>query len=114
MTAPTPSFVYDALGKPRLPTKDQIVSDTVDSIVARFNLRYNEQKWLNATDQLIADNPQALNRFLEGDITVFSSTQFANLGGFEALAKFDNRDAVIEDLRQSTMVRKSARGSSTE
>jgi hypothetical protein len=105
--APTPSFVYDALGKRRLPSKDQIVNDTVDSIAARFNLRYNEQKWLNATAQLIADDPLALKRFLEGDITLFSSTQFVNLGGFEALAKFESRDAVFEDLRQSTMVRQS-------
>jgi hypothetical protein len=79
----------------------------VDSIAARFNLRYNEQKWLNATAQLIADDPQSLKRFIDGDITVFSSTQFANLGGFEALARFDNRNAVFEDLRQSTMVRQS-------
>jgi type I restriction enzyme R subunit len=105
--APTPSFVYDALGKRPLPTKDQIVNDTVDSIAARFNLRYNEQKWLSATAQLIADDPLALKRFIDGDITVFSSTQFANLGGFEALARFDTRDAVFEDLRQSTMVRQS-------
>jgi hypothetical protein len=105
--APTPSFVYDALGKRPLPTKDQIVNDTVDSIAARFNLRYNEQKWLSATAQLVADDPVALKRFLAGDITLFSSTQFVNLGGFEALAKFESRDAVFEDLRQSTMVRQS-------
>jgi type I restriction enzyme R subunit len=105
--APTPSFVYDALGKRPLPTKDQIVNDTVDSIAARFNLRYNEQKWLSATAQLVADDPVALKRFLAGDITLFSSTQFVNLGGFEALAKFEGRDVVFEDLRQSTMVRQS-------
>jgi type I restriction enzyme R subunit len=105
--APTSGFVYDALGKRRLPTKDQIVNDTVDSIAARFNLRYNEQKWLSATAQLIADDPQALKRFIEGDITLFSSTQFVNLGGYEALAKFESRDAAFEDLRQSTMVRQS-------
>ncbi|MBI3811824.1 MAG: DEAD/DEAH box helicase family protein, partial [Nitrospirae bacterium] len=38
--APTPAFVYNALGKRPLPTKDKVVSDTVDSIAARFNLRY--------------------------------------------------------------------------
>ena len=48
--APTPAFVYNAVGKKPLPTKDDIVSDTVDSIAARFNLRYHEQKWLDATD----------------------------------------------------------------
>jgi hypothetical protein len=31
--APTPAFVYNVLGKRPLPTKDQIVADTVDSIV---------------------------------------------------------------------------------
>ncbi|MHC2367416.1 type I restriction enzyme R subunit [Bradyrhizobium diazoefficiens] len=49
--APTPAFVYNAVGKKPLPTKDDIVKDTVDSIAARFNLRYNEQKWLDATTQ---------------------------------------------------------------
>ena len=55
--APTPAFVYNALGKKPLPTREAIVADTVDSIAARFNLRYNEQKWLDATAQLLADDP---------------------------------------------------------
>ena len=60
--APTPAFVYNAVGKKPLPTKDDIVVDTVDSIAARFNLRYHEQKWLDATTQLLADDPQALQQ----------------------------------------------------
>jgi len=103
--APTPTFVYGALGKRPIPTKDQVVSDTVDSIAARFNLRYNEQKWLNATAQLIADDPQALKRFLDGDVTLFVSNQFNQLGGLAALAKVRERDEVFEALRQSTLVR---------
>ena len=35
--APTPAFVYNAVGKKPLPTKDDIVSDTVDSIASQFN-----------------------------------------------------------------------------
>ena len=59
--APTPAFVYNAVGKKPLPTKDAIVADTVDSIAARFNLqKYNEQKWLDATTQLLADDPPSL------------------------------------------------------
>lgn len=42
--APTPAFVYSALGKRPLPTKDKVVDDTVDSIAARFNLRYRDAK----------------------------------------------------------------------
>lgn len=103
--APPPTFVYGALGKRPIPTKDQVVSDTVDSIAARFNLRYNEQKWLNATAQLIADDPQKLKRFVDGDITIFDSSQFNQLGGLPVLAEFRERDDVFEALRQSSLVR---------
>jgi len=105
--APTPAFVYNAVGKKPLPTKDAIVIDTVDSIAARFNLRYNEQKWLDATTQLLADDPEALRKFVEGDMTLFTSSQFNQLGGVSALAKFEAREDVFEALRQSMLVRQS-------
>jgi type I restriction enzyme, R subunit len=105
--APTPAFVYNAVGKKPLPTKDAIVSDTVDSIAARFNLRYNEQKWLDATTQLLADDPPSLHKFMAGDMTLFSASQFNRLGGMRALAQFDERDQVFEALRQSLLVRQS-------
>ena len=105
--APTPTFVYGALGKKPLPTKDQVVADTVDSIAARFNLRYKEQKWLNATAQLIADDPQSLKRFVGGDMRVFDSSRFNQLGGLAALVQFADHEAVFEALRQSTLVRQS-------
>jgi len=105
--APTPAFVYNAVGKKPLPTKDAIVIDTVDSIAAQFNLRYSEQKWLDATTQLVADDPQALERFMSGDVTLFNSSQFNKLGGVQALAQFEKRDDVFESLRQSMLVRQS-------
>ncbi len=105
--APTPAFVYNAVGKRPLPTKDEIVSDTVDSIAARFNLRYNEQKWLDATTQLLADDPQALTKFIAGDMTLFSASQFNRLGGISALSRFEARDEVFDALRQSILVRQS-------
>jgi type I restriction enzyme R subunit len=107
LPAPTSTFVYGALGKRAIPSKDQFVSDTVDSIAARFNLRYNEQKWLNATAQLITDDAEARKRFVEGDLTVFSSSQFNQLGGFPALTQFHERDQVFEALRESALVRNS-------
>jgi type I restriction enzyme R subunit len=105
--APTPAFVYNAVGKKPLPTKDEIVSDTVDSIAARFNLRYNEQKWLDATTQLLAADPQALTKFISGDMTLFDASQFNRLGGISALSRFDARDEVFDALRQSMLVRQS-------
>ncbi|MEK7717549.1 MAG: DEAD/DEAH box helicase family protein, partial [Pseudomonadota bacterium] len=51
--ATTPAFVYNAVGRKPLPTREKIVTDTVDSIAARFNLRYSEQKFVDATAQLL-------------------------------------------------------------
>jgi superfamily II DNA or RNA helicase len=103
--APASTFVYGALGKRPIPSKDRVVSDTVDSIAARFNLRYSEQKWLDATARLVADDPEVRERFVHGDMTVFASSQFNQLGGFSALTQFHERDQVFEALRQSPLVR---------
>lgn len=105
--ATTPAFVYNAVGRKPLPTSDEIVADTVDSIAARFNLRYNEQKWVEATTQLLVADPRALRQFMQGDMTIFTAGQFIQLGGISALIQFERREQVFEALRQSTLVRQS-------
>jgi hypothetical protein len=110
--ASTPAFVYNAVGRKPLPTRDAIVSDAVDSIAARFNLRYNEQKWLDATAQLIAEDSSSLRKFMVGDMTIFNASQFNRLGGITALSRFDARENVFEALRQSSLVRQSLLASS--
>lgn len=103
--APTPAFVYNALSKRPLPTKDKVVADTVDSIAARFNLRYGDQKWLNATAELVSEDSQALSDFLAGRYNrLFERSQFRTLGGLPVLARFLERDQVFESLRQSSLV----------
>jgi type I restriction enzyme R subunit len=111
---PTPAFVYNAVGKKPLPSKDEIISDTVDSIAARFNLRYSEQKWLDATAQLLAEDLKTLQKFMAGDMTIFTASQFNQLGGISALAHFEGREQVFEALRQSILVRQSLIGASTQ
>jgi type I restriction enzyme, R subunit len=103
--ATTPAFVYNAVGKKPLPTKEAVINDTVDSISARFNLRYNEQKWVNATAQLLAEDANALSKFIKGDMTIFTASQFNQLGGVSALSHIDNRDEIFEALRQSSLIR---------
>ena len=110
--ASTPAFVYNAVGRKPLPTRDAIVTDAVDSIAARFNLRYNEQKWLDATAQLIAEDSTSLHKFMDGDMTIFNASQFNRLGGVTALSRFDARENVFEALRQSSLVRQSLLASS--
>jgi hypothetical protein len=103
--APTPAFVYNALGKRPLPSKEKVVTDTVDSLAARFNLRYSEQKWLNATAELVSEDAQALDDFLAGRYSqLFARSQFRTLGGLPALAGFAERDQIFEALRQSSLV----------
>jgi type I restriction enzyme, R subunit len=109
--APTPTFVYGALGKKTMPTREQIINDTVDSIAARFNLRYSETQWLARTARLLADDAKALEKFLAEDYaSVFDTSQFRPLGGLAALARFSDRDAVFEALRESTLVRQTKLG----
>jgi type I restriction enzyme R subunit len=110
--ASTPAFVYNAVGRKPLPTRDAIVSDAVDSIAARFNLRYNEQKWLDATTQLIAEDSTSLRKFMDGDMTIFNASQFNPLGGVAALSRFEQRENVFEALRQSSLIRQSLLASS--
>lgn len=105
--APIPTFVYGALGKKPMPTRDQIIEDTVESLAAQFNLRFNEQKWLAATTSLIADDAEARRRFLEGDMTLFTTSQFNTLGGLAALEKFTERDQVFNALRNTSLFRQS-------
>ena len=103
--APTPAFVYNALGKRPLPTKDKVVADTVDSIAARFNLRYADQKWVNATAELVSEDNQALSDFITGRYQrLFTRSQFRTLGGLDTLARFHERDQVFEALRQSSLI----------
>jgi type I restriction enzyme R subunit len=108
--APVPTFVYGALGKKPIPTRNQIIEDTVESLAAQFNLRFNDQKWLAATVNLIADDAEARCRFLEGDMTLFTSSQFTALGGLAALEKFSEREAVFNALRNTSLFRQSMLG----
>ncbi|HXQ36578.1 MAG TPA: DEAD/DEAH box helicase family protein [Anaerolineales bacterium] len=108
--APTPSFIYHALGKRELPSKDQVVDDTVDSLAARFNLRYSEQKWLQALARLVVDDPEARQQFLEDDPQIFTRAQFRQLGDVQQLRRFTEREQVFEALRQSSIIRQSLSG----
>src|SRR5581483_5056878 len=108
--APAPAFVYSALGQRPLPTKQQVVADAVDSIAARFNLRYNEQKWVNATIELITHDPRAREQFMAGDLTIFTRGQFTALGGLEALRRFSDRERVFAAVRAAPIVRQSMQG----
>jgi hypothetical protein len=40
-------------------------------------------------------------------MTLFTASQFNQLGGVSALTRFEDREQVFESLRQSTLVRQS-------
>ena len=85
-----------------LPTKDAIVADTVDSIAARFNLRYSEQKWLNATAELSPTIPQALAEVPARRHDYFQRQPVQlRSAAWRRSHNSQQRDAVFEALRQS-------------
>ncbi len=112
--APTPTFVYGALGLKPIPTRQQVVEDTVDSISARFNLKYNEQKLLSAVAGIVADDSESLRKFLDNDVTLYDSTQFNRIGGIDMLSTFEHRDEVLGALKQSMLVRQTILGAMTQ
>jgi hypothetical protein len=58
----------------------------------------------------VVDDTEARKQFLEDDISVFTRSQFTNLGGVQALRSFSDRDNVFEALRQSSILRQSLSG----
>ena len=60
--APTPAFVYNAVGKKPLPTKEDYCRRYSRFHRGAVQSSLQEQKWLDATAQLIADDPQALTQ----------------------------------------------------
>ena len=92
-TCANPSFrLQRARAKGRCLHEDDVVADTVDSIAARFNLRYGDQKWLSATAQLVADDTRCPSRLLAGRYTnLFERSQFRLLGASRRSA--DSSDA---------------------
>ena len=44
---------------------------------------------------------------MSSDMTIFTTSQFNQLGGVTALARFDGREQVFDALRQLTLVRQS-------
>ena len=105
--APVPTFVYGALGKRPIPTKDQVIEDAVEGLAARYNLRFNDQRWVDAIARQIVEDKDVRTRFMEGDMTVFKTSQFNALGGLDGLLAFKERDEVFEALKQTPIVRQS-------
>lgn len=103
--APGAAFVYDALGKRSLPTRDQIIADTVESIAARYDLRYTQQKLLQATASLVSDDRDSFDAFESGQYSVlFNRSQFRPLGGVSAFVQWKGFDEAFEALRQSSLI----------
>jgi hypothetical protein len=103
--APTAAFVYDALGKRKMPTKEEVISDTVESIAARYNLRYTEQKLLRATAALVSEDLRSFEEFdNEQYADLFNRSMYHRLGGTAAIAKWHDFRQVFESLRQSPLI----------
>ena len=76
-----------------------------------FQLSYEEERWVQTTTNLIVDDSQALQDFLNNDlVSVFNGPQFTQLGGLAALRDFAKRDQVYDALKDSVLVRQSTKG----
>ena len=104
-------FIYSALGKKELPTKEILSKDTTISLSSMYELSYEERRWIEATTNLIINDPQAMNSFINNEmIDVFSRPQFNQLGGIGALQNFEKRDLVFNALKDTVLVRQARKG----
>jgi type I restriction enzyme, R subunit len=100
------AFVYDAIGKRSLPSREEVREDAVSSLAARFGLTFREHKLLSSTVRLITDDGMALNEFLGGHYDrLFERAQFRALGGLQAVTMLKERDALFNALAQSSLVK---------
>ena len=104
------SFIYSALGKKPLPTKRDLSKDTASSISSMYGLSYEQERWLETTANLIIDDTNALDSFLDNDLaSVFQGPQFSQLGGIATLRNFQNRDLVFDSLRNSALIQQTVK-----
>ncbi len=102
------TFVYAALGRRPLPTRELLQDDLISSISSRFELSFERVKWLRALTDLIVDDPVALRDFLSARYAqLFSRSQFRTLGGLDSLTRFHDREEVFEALRESPVIESS-------
>ena len=100
------SYVYSIYGKKPLPTKKELSRDTVSSLSSIYSLSYEQERWLETTVELIIDDSEVLDSFMNNDLaSIFSAPQFTVLGGIATLRNFDNRDEVFNSLKNSALIR---------
>ena len=108
--APIPTFVYGVLKNKPIPTLEELVKDTIQNLSTRFNLRFNNERWIEAVTFLIANDKESRRRFIKGDMGIFMTSQFNNLGGMKALSTFQDREMVFEALKDTSLVRQAELG----
>jgi hypothetical protein len=59
---------------------------------------------------MVVDDPDAREKFLQDDPTLFMAGQFTQMVGVSALTRFTERASVFEALCQSSLVRQAVTG----
>src|SRR6204780_1806558 len=97
------ALVLPALCPVRISVSSSLLAATMNQ---KSSLREVPQfvSWLLTGNKLLADDAQALVKFVAGDMTLFNASQFNQLGGMSALVPFEARDEVFDALRQSILV----------
>jgi hypothetical protein len=78
-----PSLSLNILKGENLPSKEDIIQNIVDDISYRNKLGYQDKQLIEAIIGLLFSEKKNFNKFLEGDYSIFNSTQFNQLGGLK-------------------------------
>lgn len=99
-------FVYHALNKRELSSNSDLLQNLGNSLAAKNNLNYAENKWIAAVTQTIAGNPDDLERFVDEDPYLYERAQFRSLGGINRLQQSPRVLSALDELRNAQAIQK--------
>jgi type I restriction enzyme, R subunit len=100
--ATSSDFVYNALNKRKLLSKDDLITNLTNSIASKNNLNYEQNKWVSILAQTISSDQDTLEKFMNEDPSIFDKSQFRHLGGLNILVNNSKVLEAFEILRNST------------
>lgn len=86
-----------------LPTKNEIIQNYVDDLSYRNKLSSKDKQILQSIISYIFNDKDSFKKFLEGDYSIFNTTQFNQLGGIKSIQNLKDRENIFNEIRDSRL-----------
>ena len=97
------SLTLNILNGDNLPTKNEIIQNYVDDLSYRNKLSSKDKQILQSIISYIFNDKDSFKKFLEGDYSIFNTTQFNQLGGIKSIQNLKDRENIFNEIRDSRL-----------